>query len=253
MSPFLKGEPSSIHRAGPSHGLNKTTMSDSHSPIARKEHPQWQEAITSPGESQSALGAHWKDWGWSWSSSALATWCAELTHWKRPWCWEGLGAGGEGDDRGWDGWLASPTRWTWVWAGSGRQWRSGKPSMLQSLGSQGRTRLSDWTGLNWDGAGLLVLRSSWAGCGREQGGQGQASSCCNKEGSRCVQTAIWRRSCCCSVASLLLGSCSWRLLSPRRPSQLGICRAPLPTGPAGGLRQVAQLTQERMSSCFAWL
>ena len=49
----------------------------------------------------------------------LATWCKELTHWKRPWCWEGLGAGGEGDDRGWDGWMASLTRWTWVWVNSG--------------------------------------------------------------------------------------------------------------------------------------
>ena len=45
--------------------------------------------------------------------------CEELTHWKRPWCWERLKAGGEGDDRGWDGWMASPTRWTWVWAGVG--------------------------------------------------------------------------------------------------------------------------------------
>ena len=47
--------------------------------------------------------------------NTLSTWCEELTHWKRPWCWEGLGAGGEGDDRGWDGWMASPTWWTWVW------------------------------------------------------------------------------------------------------------------------------------------
>ena len=48
----------------------------------------------------------------SWNSNTLVTSCEELTHWKRPWCWEGLGAGGEGDDRGWDGWMASPTRWT---------------------------------------------------------------------------------------------------------------------------------------------
>ena len=47
---------------------------------------------------------------------------AELTHWKRFWCWEGLGAGGEGDDRGWDGWMASLTRWTWVWVNSGSWW-----------------------------------------------------------------------------------------------------------------------------------
>ena len=49
-------------------------------------------------------------------------WRVDLTHWKRPWCWEGLGAGGEGDDRGWDGWMASPTRWTWVWVDPGSWW-----------------------------------------------------------------------------------------------------------------------------------
>ena len=58
------------------------------------------------------------------------------THWKRPWCWEGLGAGGEGDNRGWDGWMASPTWWTWVWARSGNWWWTGKPGMLQSMGSK---------------------------------------------------------------------------------------------------------------------
>ena len=52
------------------------------------------------------------------SSNTLATWCKELTHLKRPWCWERLKAGGEGDDRGWDGWMASPTQWTWVWVNS---------------------------------------------------------------------------------------------------------------------------------------
>ena len=83
---------------------------------------------------------------WSWSSNTLATWCKELTHWKRPWCWERLKAGGEGDDRGWDGWMASSTQWTRVWASSGRQWRTGKPGMLQSMGSQKVGHdLSDWT------------------------------------------------------------------------------------------------------------
>ena len=53
-----------------------------------------------------------------WNSSTLATSCEELTYWKRSWCWEGFGEGGEGDDRGWDGWMASPTRWTWVWVNS---------------------------------------------------------------------------------------------------------------------------------------
>ena len=56
-----------------------------------------------------------------WSSTTLATWCKELTHSKRPWCWERLMVGGERDDREWDGWMASPTRWTWVWA-STRSW-----------------------------------------------------------------------------------------------------------------------------------
>ena len=64
-------------------------------------------------------GCHWRDWCWSWNSNTLATWCKELTHWKRPWCWERLRVGGEGDDRGWDGWMASLTQWTWVWVDSG--------------------------------------------------------------------------------------------------------------------------------------
>ena len=76
------------------------------------------------------------------------TWCEELTHWKRPWCWERLKVGGEGDDRGWDSWMASPTRWTWVWASSKSWWWTGKPGMLQSMGSQGVGH--DWvTELNW--------------------------------------------------------------------------------------------------------
>ena len=68
------------------------------------------------------------------ASVLSATWCEELTHWKRPWCWERLKAGGERDDRGWDGWMVSPTQWTWVWASSGRWWRTGKPCELQSIG-----------------------------------------------------------------------------------------------------------------------
>ena len=80
-----------------------------------------------------------------WNSSTLATWWKELTHWKRPWCWERLKTGGEGDNRGWGGWMASLTLWTWVWASSGRWWWTGKPVVLQSMGSQSRTQLSDWT------------------------------------------------------------------------------------------------------------
>ena len=62
--------------------------------------------------------------------------CEELTHWKRLWCWEGLGAGGEGDDRGWDGWMASLTWWMWVWVYSGSWWGTGRPGVLQFMGSQ---------------------------------------------------------------------------------------------------------------------
>ena len=65
-----------------------------------------------------------------------ATWCKEPTHWKRPWCWERLKVGGEGDDRGWDGWMASPSLWEWVWASSESWWWTGKPGVLQSMRSQ---------------------------------------------------------------------------------------------------------------------
>ena len=79
----------------------------------------------------------------SWLNT-LAIWCKEPTHQKRPWCWEILKAGAEGDDRGWDCWMASPTRWTWVCARSGSWWWTGKPG-VQSMGSQSRMWLSDWT------------------------------------------------------------------------------------------------------------
>ena len=93
----------------------------------------------------------WKDWCWSWNSNILATWCKELTHWNWliPWCWERLRAGGEGGDRGLDGWMASPTRWTWVWVNSGSWWWTGRPGVLQSMEPQIWTWLSDWTGLKF--------------------------------------------------------------------------------------------------------
>ena len=74
--------------------------------------------------------------------------CEELTHWNRLWCWEGLGARGEGDDRGWDGWMASLTRWMWVWVNSGSWWWTGRPGVLWFMGLQ---RVGhDWaTELNW--------------------------------------------------------------------------------------------------------
>ena len=92
--------------------------------------------------------SHWKDWHRSWNSSTLDTWCEEVTHLKIPWCWERLRAGGEGDDRGWDGWMASLTQCTWVWVNSGSGWWTWRPGVLQLMGLQ---RVGhDWaTELNW--------------------------------------------------------------------------------------------------------
>ena len=80
----------------------------------------------------------------------------ELTHWKRPWSWERLKAGGEGDHREWDGWIASSTRWTWVWANFRSWWWTGKPGVLQSMGLQ---RVGhDWaTELNWTFLKLCIV------------------------------------------------------------------------------------------------
>ena len=93
------------------------------------------------------MDVHWEDWSWNWNSNTLATWFEELTHLKRPWCWERLKAG-EGDDRGWDGWMALPTQWTWVWVNSGSWWWIGRPDVLWFMGLQ---RVGhDWaTELNW--------------------------------------------------------------------------------------------------------
>ena len=112
---------------------------------------------TSPFWRRSALGFLWKVWCKSWNSSTLATSRKGLTHWKRLWCWEGLGVGGEEDDRGWDGWMASLTQWTWVRVNSGSWWWTGRPGVLRFMGSQ---RVGhDWaTELNWtdDEYGLHV-------------------------------------------------------------------------------------------------
>ena len=95
---------------------------------------------------KSVLNIHWKDWCWNWNSNTLATWWEELTHWKRPWCWARLRAGGKGGDRGWDGWMASPTQWTWVWASS----RSGDgQGILACCSPWGRKKLDMTEWLNW--------------------------------------------------------------------------------------------------------
>ena len=96
----------------------------------------------------------------SWSFNALATWCEQLTHLKRPWCWERLKAGGEGDDRGSDGWMASPILWTWVWVNSGSWWWTGRTGVLQSMGSQKVGH--DWvTELKLEGGAHLSKKVSY--------------------------------------------------------------------------------------------
>ena len=92
---------------------------------------------TNPSQRRSVLNIHWKDWCWSWNSNTLATWC-----------WERLRAGREGDDKGWDGWMASPTQRPWVWVDSGSWWWTGRPGVLRFMGSQ-RVGHDSATGLNW--------------------------------------------------------------------------------------------------------
>ena len=122
--------------------LNYGVGKDSWESLGLQGHP------TSPFWRRSVLNIHGEDWCWSWNSNNLATSCEELTLLKRPWCWERLRAGGEGDDSGWDGWMASPTRWTWVWVSSGSWWWTRKPGVLRSMGSQ-RARHNWANEMNW--------------------------------------------------------------------------------------------------------
>ena len=119
---------------------------------------------TSPSWRRSALGFLWKEWCWSWNSSTLATSCEEPTHLKRPWCWERSKAGGEGDDRGRDSWMASQTQWAWVWVNSQglvmdrEAWRAAVYGFAKS-----RRWLSNWTELtelSWLRQSYLILSST---------------------------------------------------------------------------------------------
>jgi len=115
---------------------------------------------TSPFWRRSSLGFLRKEWCWSWNSNTLATSWEELTNWKRFWCWEELGARGEGDDRGWDGWMASPTRWRRVWVNSGRCWWTGRPGVLRFMGSQRDT--TEWlNGTELYSISNHLLAESW--------------------------------------------------------------------------------------------
>ena len=122
------------------------------------------------------MNIHWKDWCWSWNSNTLAIWCEELTYLKWPWCWERLKAGGEGDDRGWIGWMASPTQWTWVWVNSGCWHGQGGLACSGPLGCKvlDRTERLNWTELrshyrnnNW---------KAWSEIRQQQGNQRKVTS-----------------------------------------------------------------------------
>ena len=127
----------------------------------------------------------WKDWCWSGNSNTLATWYKELTHLKRPWCSEGLKTG-EGDDRGWDGWMASPIWWTWVWVNSASWWWTGRPGVYGV--SKSWTELNDWTELiaDWTECKLELQAKKNRGSKRYFKSQTEIYSVCSVQFSHSV-------------------------------------------------------------------
>ena len=116
-----------------------------------------EKTLASPFDCQEIQPVHPKDQSWVFIGRTEAEaetpilWPPDVKSWligKGLWCWESLKAGGEGDDRGWNDWMASPTQWTWVWVNSGSWWWTGKPGVLRFMGLQ---RVGhDWaTELNW--------------------------------------------------------------------------------------------------------
>ena len=111
----------------------------------------------SPSQRKSVLNINWKDWCWSWNSNSLATWSEDLTHWKRSWCWARLKLAGEGDNRGWDGWMASLTRRTWEALGIG----DGQGS-LTCCSPWGRKESDQTEWLNWtEMYKIWIIRITW--------------------------------------------------------------------------------------------
>ena len=110
---------------------------------------------TSPSLRKSVLNIHWKDWCWSWNSNTFAIWCKELTPWQRSWCWERLKMGAEGNDRGWDDWMASPTQWTWVWVSSGNYDGQGGLACCSPRGHKESVMTEQ---LNWTDGWSMYLR-----------------------------------------------------------------------------------------------
>ena len=125
----------------------------------------WRRLLTSPLDCKEIQPVHPKgDQSWVFfgrndaKAEISVLWPPHVKSWKKLWCWEGLGAKGEGDDRGWDGWIASPTRWTWVWVNSWSWWWTGRLGVLWFMGLQ-RVR-SDWTKLNWNDLFQLTWKFS---------------------------------------------------------------------------------------------
>ena len=123
-----------------------------------------EKTLESPLDCKEIQPVHPKgDQSWIFIAGAEAPipWPADVKNWlrKRPWCWERLKTGGEGDHSGWDNWMASPTQRTWVWVNSGSWWGTGRPGMLWFMGSQRVTQLSDWTEVTWyrNTSGFCVL------------------------------------------------------------------------------------------------
>ena len=115
----------------------------------------WKIPGTEEPSGLTSMGLHRVRHDWSDLAAAAAT-CFSL---EKTWCWEGLGAGGEGDNRGWDGWMALPTWWTWVWVNSGSWWWTGRAGLLWFMEvAKSQTRLSDWTELNWMCFYSLIFR-----------------------------------------------------------------------------------------------
>ena len=111
---------------------------------------------TSPSLRKPTLNIHWKDWCWSWNCNSLVTLCEELTHLKISWCWERMKVGKEGDYRGWDGWMALPTEWTWVGVTSrSRWWTEAWHAAVHGL-AKSRTQLSDSAWLKWTEPRLFI-------------------------------------------------------------------------------------------------
>ena len=137
----------------------------------------WEKTLESPLDCKEIQPFHSKgDQPWDFfgrndaKAEAPVFWPPHAKSWLigKDWCWEGLGAGGEGDDRGWDGWMASRTWWTWVWVNSGRWWWTGRPGVRRFMGSQRVDH--DWaTELNWTEKNLyqfsilLLYPEAWGG------------------------------------------------------------------------------------------